>query len=79
MHHQLIMKIPYSADHFSKHSLNNVYAQDVAVVTGYIKQITTRAVRQNQKRLGLIVVKSSQMNERRVRDRAEHLHFSLET
>ena len=72
------MQIPYSADHLGEHTLNDVYAQDVVVVAGYIKQITARAVCQDEQSLGLIVIKGAQMNERRMRDRAEHLHFSLE-
>ena len=78
MHNQLFMQIAYGADHLSKHSLDNIYAQDVAVIPGYIKQVTTRTICQDQESLGLIVIEGSQMDERGMRDRAEHLHFSLE-
>lgn len=79
MYNQLLMKIAYGADHLSEHPLDNVYAQDVAVIAGYIEQITAWAVCQDQQSLGLIVIKGTQMNERGMRDGAEHLHFSLET
>jgi hypothetical protein len=56
MHYELTVKILYSTDHLGEYALDEVGSQRVAVVTGYIKQITSRAVCENDECLIIIVV-----------------------
>lgn len=79
VHNQLVMKISYGADHFSKDALDNGQGQLVAVVTGYIEKITTGAIGDHNQGLGFIVIKSLQMYEGRMGDGSQYFDFSLQT
>ena len=78
MHDKLAMQITHGADHLGEYTMDDTDSQLVAMVTGYIKQVTTGTVREDNQGLGVIVIESLQMNERRMRDGSEHLDFSLE-
>jgi hypothetical protein len=59
--------------------MDDIDSQLVAMVTGYIKQITTGTVRQDNQSLGVIVIEGLEMHERRMGYGSEHLDLSLET
>ena len=72
------MEVVHCGDEFCEDALHDVAGEGVAVVACYVEEVTTRTVRQYNKCLGIIVVEGLQVHEGRMRDRSEHLHFSLE-
>jgi len=72
------MQISHGADHFGEYTMDDADGQLVAMVTGYIKQITTWTVREDNESLGVIVIEGLEMHKRRMRDGSEHLDLSLE-
>jgi hypothetical protein len=60
------MQITHGADHFGEDTMDDIDSQLVAMVTGYIKQITTGTVRKDNKSLGVIVIEGLEMYERRM-------------
>lgn len=68
----------HGADHLGEDAMDKRDSQLVAMVTGYIKEITTRAVREDKVSLGVIVIEGLETDKGRVGDGLEHLDFALE-
>lgn len=47
MHNELVMQIPHSTDHFGEDALDDADGKLIAVVAGYIKEVATWAVSQD--------------------------------
>jgi hypothetical protein len=60
------MQITHSADHLGEDTMDDIDSQFVAMITGYIKQITTGTVGKDNKSLRVIVIEGLEMYERRM-------------
>jgi hypothetical protein len=57
------MKVTDGADKLGEDSLDDIWAEDVAMRAGYVKQITTGTVCQNYEGLSVTVIEGLEVDE----------------